>query len=599
MWLLEAESAQPWQLSFQDPGSPIMEGIIKLHNDIIFLAVIIGIFVAYLVVRVIQLFDKGVSSYPNRVSHAQSLEIIWTLTPALILMGLAAPSFALLYSMDEKVESSLTLKIIGHQWYWSYEYTDFEAEVGKISFDSYMVNSAELTPGQLRLLEVDNRLLLPVNTHIRCIISSADVLHSVGIPSLALKTDACPGRLNEASLFVNREGTYIGQCSEICGINHGFMPLVFEAVSMKDFASWLISWQPKKIMDEIEETDVADEEILKDKEQPKTESENEQKGDLGDGGVPWFECPAEKDFDEECRYLPYPYPFPKTLLETEVEPEFTPKPASEADIENDGEESESMEDMEVEKPVSKSLPRTYYVLNEKEEALLAEIMIDPQRLREGLLTDEELAKLDFRVHREEYISFKEMFDRLPVKVKTFEANGFRTPAERARYDAQGYANLDKIIAERYPYLGPGCPAAGSVPSYKCFATFPGLGATPFKYLGLADRPELKNVNRVPEDEVEGGESKWIGYDAESRDFLYQAYVHYRIYLDAQLRGDSNYEELEKTLSHPKFFELIDKETARIKAEYDAAEVRNARYRAELIEARTGILGKILRFFTGC
>jgi cytochrome c oxidase subunit 2 len=151
----------------------------------------------------------------------------------------ALPSFALLYSIDEVIDPAVTIKVVGHQWYWSYEYSDFEAQLGTINFDSYMIPEDELEMGELRLLEVDNRIVLPVNTHIRVLVTAADVLHSWAAPSLGVKMDACPGRLNQTSLFILREGVFYGQCSEICGVGHGNMPIVVEAVALDKYISWL------------------------------------------------------------------------------------------------------------------------------------------------------------------------------------------------------------------------------------------------------------------------------------------------------------------------------------------------------------------------
>jgi len=175
------------------------------------------------------------------------LEIIWTLVPSFILILIAIPSFALLYAMDEVVTPAITLKVIGRQWYWSYEYSDYyltllsDGASSSLNFDSYMIPEDELAVGQLRLLEVDNPVVLPINTHIRVIISAADVLHSWAIPSLGVKMDAVPGRLNQASIFIKRPGTYYGQCSEICGVNHGFMPIVIEALPVKNYLAWVSS----------------------------------------------------------------------------------------------------------------------------------------------------------------------------------------------------------------------------------------------------------------------------------------------------------------------------------------------------------------------
>ena len=240
--ILNLDYAQPWQILFQDPATPIMEGIVNLHHDIMFIIVVIGVFVGYLMVRSVQLFNKDVHPEADRVVHGTALEIFWTVTPAFILLVIAVPSFALLYSVDEIIEPAITLKAVGHQWYWSYEYSDYVTEEGEsINFDSYMMASDDLPKGGLRLLEVDQRVVLPVRTHIRIILTAADVLHCWGIPSLALKLDACPGRLNQTSMFIKREGVFYGQCSEICGVNHGFMPICVEAVSLDDYVTWVSS----------------------------------------------------------------------------------------------------------------------------------------------------------------------------------------------------------------------------------------------------------------------------------------------------------------------------------------------------------------------
>jgi len=231
--------AEPWQIGFQDPATPILEGIIDFHNDLMVLLTVIGIAVFWVLGRAIALFEKNDS--PSQVVHGTTLEMIWTIIPAVILMFVAVPSFALLYSIDEILDPAVTLKVVGHQWYWSYEYSDYSSEDGEtINFDSYMIPEDDLSDmGQLRLLEVDNRVILPINTHIRVVITAADVLHCWGIPSFAMKVDACPGRLNQTSLFIKRAGTFYGQCSEICGVNHGFMPIVVEGVELEDYVTWI------------------------------------------------------------------------------------------------------------------------------------------------------------------------------------------------------------------------------------------------------------------------------------------------------------------------------------------------------------------------
>mmetsp|Transcript_63 Transcript_63/g.159 ORF Transcript_63/g.159 Transcript_63/m.159 type:complete len:253 (+) Transcript_63:80-838(+) len=234
------DAATPWQFGLQDPATPIAEGIIKFHHELIFILVFVVVFVSWMLFRILVRFNIEVHPKPTDVVHGTTIEIIWTLIPAFILMVIAVPSFALLYSVDEAVDPAVTLKIVGHQWYWSYEYADYQTEDGDfIMFDSYMLPEDELSLGDLRLLEVDNRVVLPVDTHIRLVVTSADVLHCWTIPSFGVKMDACPGRLNEASLFIQREGVFYGQCSEICGVNHGFMPIAVEALSLEDYIIWV------------------------------------------------------------------------------------------------------------------------------------------------------------------------------------------------------------------------------------------------------------------------------------------------------------------------------------------------------------------------
>jgi cytochrome c oxidase subunit 2 len=242
-------AAESWQLGLQDPASPAVEGMIFFHNYLCFFLIVIGVFVFWMLYKAVVDFDGKASdgSYskfvkiPQRFTHSSLLEIIWTILPAVILILIAVPSFALLYSLDEILDPQITLKIVGHQWYWSYEYSDYlttQSDEG-FGFDSYLLSADDLTPGAFRLLEVDNRVILPVNTHIRLLVSAADVLHSWAVPSFGIKVDACPGRLSQASLFLKREGVFYGQCSEICGINHGFMPIVVKSVSISEYLAWL------------------------------------------------------------------------------------------------------------------------------------------------------------------------------------------------------------------------------------------------------------------------------------------------------------------------------------------------------------------------
>jgi cytochrome c oxidase subunit 2 len=234
------DTPEPWQFGFQDPATPVMQGIIDLHHDICFFMIIVAVFVLWMLARTIYHFHEAKNPLPSKIIHGTTIEIVWTIAPSLILILIALPSFALLYSIDEVVDPSVTLKAIGHQWYWSYEYSDYNSsDEPAIAFDSYMIPDDELENGMLRLLEVDNRVVLPVNQHIRVIITGADVLHSWAIPSLGVKCDAIPGRLNQVSLFIKREGIFYGQCSELCGANHAFMPIVIEAVPIENYIDWV------------------------------------------------------------------------------------------------------------------------------------------------------------------------------------------------------------------------------------------------------------------------------------------------------------------------------------------------------------------------
>lgn len=242
MKFIYMDAPENYQIFFQDPATPIMEGIINFHNDLMYYLIVIGCFVSYLLYKCLDLFYFNKTNRIYKFEHRSDIEIIWTTIPALILMMIAIPSFALLYSIDEVVEPSLTIKVIGHQWYWSYEYgmtgyNDESSETG--NFDAYMIPDQDLVKGSLRLLETDRRLVLPTYNHIRFIITSADVIHSWAIPSLGIKSDACPGRLNEITTFITREGVFYGQCSEICGINHAFMPIVVQTTSDLKFNTYV------------------------------------------------------------------------------------------------------------------------------------------------------------------------------------------------------------------------------------------------------------------------------------------------------------------------------------------------------------------------
>jgi cytochrome c oxidase subunit 1 len=235
--LLDVPTA--WQMNFQTPATEIMEKIVDLHHDIMFFLVLIVTFVSWMLGRIIFFFKKeNTESLRVTFSHHTLLEKVWTYIPTGILLMIAAPSFSLLYSIDALAEPKISIKVIGHQWYWSYETTDMVSSKD-VNFDSYMLAEDDLPAGGLRLLEVDNRLSLPIRTNIRVIITATDVLHSWAIPALGVKMDACPGRLNQVSLYLNRPGTFYGQCSELCGINHSFMPIVIEAVTLDQYRRWI------------------------------------------------------------------------------------------------------------------------------------------------------------------------------------------------------------------------------------------------------------------------------------------------------------------------------------------------------------------------
>nr|YP_010130616.1 cytochrome c oxidase subunit II [Cercopithecus neglectus]AFA45581.1 cytochrome c oxidase subunit II [Cercopithecus neglectus]AFA45594.1 cytochrome c oxidase subunit II [Cercopithecus neglectus]QPZ51712.1 cytochrome c oxidase subunit II [Cercopithecus neglectus] len=218
--------AHPVQLGLQDATSPVMEELITFHDYALMIISLISFLVLY------ALSSMLTTKLTNtNITDAQEMETIWTILPAIILTLIALPSLRILYLTDEINNPSFTIKSIGHQWYWTYEYTDY----GGLIFNSYMLPPLFLNPGDLRLLEVDNRVVLPIEAPVRMMITSQDVLHSWTIPTLGLKTDAVPGRLNQTTFTAMRPGVYYGQCSEICGANHSFMPIVAELIPLKIF----------------------------------------------------------------------------------------------------------------------------------------------------------------------------------------------------------------------------------------------------------------------------------------------------------------------------------------------------------------------------
>lgn len=215
-------------LRLQDRASPIIEQLIFFHDHALMIILIIITTVMYTITRIVK--NKQTRRF---ILEGQIIETLWTIAPAIILVFIAIPSLRLLYLIDEVHNPALTLKAVGHQWYWSYEYSDFT----KIEFDSYMTQ--EQQPDTFRLLDTDNRIVLPINSPIRIIVTAADVLHSWTVPRLGVKTDATPGRLNQVRFSINRPGILYGQCSEICGANHRFMPITIESVTTDQFINWV------------------------------------------------------------------------------------------------------------------------------------------------------------------------------------------------------------------------------------------------------------------------------------------------------------------------------------------------------------------------
>lgn len=221
--------AHPFQFGFQDAASPLIEELLHFHDHTLIIVFLISTLVLYLIVAIVT--TKLTNKF---IVDSQEVEIIWTLLPALILILIALPSLRILYLIDEINNPYLTVKAIGHQWYWTYEYTDF----CNLYYDSYIIPTQDLEPGQFRLLDADLRIIVPIEAPTRVLVSADDVIHSWAVPSLGIKTDAVPGRLNQTAFIISRPGVYYGQCSEICGANHSFMPVVVEATSLENFEWW-------------------------------------------------------------------------------------------------------------------------------------------------------------------------------------------------------------------------------------------------------------------------------------------------------------------------------------------------------------------------
>ena len=230
-----AAQPEPWQIGLQEPAGSIAQKATDLHNLLLIIISLISVFVLALLVYVGWRFRRDANPTPSKTTHNTTIEILWTVVPVLILVVIAVPSFRLLYYMDETKNAEMVIKVTGNQWYWNYEYID-----DQIAFDSYMLKDDELQPGQPRLLSVDNPLVVPANTKIKMLVTANDVMHSFFVPSLAVQTYAFIGRVNEVWIDVPEgEKTYYGQCNQICGVNHSFMPIVVKAMAKKEYQAWL------------------------------------------------------------------------------------------------------------------------------------------------------------------------------------------------------------------------------------------------------------------------------------------------------------------------------------------------------------------------
>ncbi|MEO0391750.1 MAG: cytochrome c oxidase subunit II [Pseudomonadota bacterium] len=226
---------QPWQLNFQDAASPVKEQVHDFHNLLLVIITAISVFVMMLLAFVIIRFNHKTNPEPSKTSHNTLIEVIWTAVPVMSLIVIAVPSFSLLYYMDRTPDVDMTIKTTGYQWYWTYEYPDHEG----IEFTSIMIAEEDLEAGQPRLLATDNDVVVPVGANVRLLVTAADVLHAWAMPALGVKKDAVPGRLNETWFRVDKPGMYYGQCSEICGEGHGFMPISLRAVPQDEFDDWV------------------------------------------------------------------------------------------------------------------------------------------------------------------------------------------------------------------------------------------------------------------------------------------------------------------------------------------------------------------------
>ena len=255
---LFGKQATDWQLSFQNPATDLMGSVVGLHNVILIVMSLITVFVLFLLFYVSFRFSAKRNPIPSTRTHNTVVEVLWTAIPIVILVVLAIPSFKLLYQQEKSENYDMTVKVIGHQWYWEYEYPDH----GDFYFESYMIQDEDLKEGDLRLLTVDNPLVIPANKNVQILITAGDVLHSWAVPSMGLKTDAVPGRLNETWVNVKEPGIYRGQCSEICGSGHGFMPVVVKVLPEREFMAWANEAKNNYAINEDIEINKPEEEIV-------------------------------------------------------------------------------------------------------------------------------------------------------------------------------------------------------------------------------------------------------------------------------------------------------------------------------------------------
>ena len=238
--LAQTGQPHPWQLGLQQPATPVMEDILWFHDFLLWIITAIVLFVLALLVIVMVKFNAKSNPVPSRTTHNTMIEVVWTVVPVLILVAIAVPSFRLLFYELKVPKADLTVKATGKQWFWTYSYPD-----AKIEFDSLMTQKKDLKPGQPRLLTVDNALVVPVNKVVHVLTTGADVIHSFAVPSFGIKIDAIPGRINETWFKAEREGTYYGQCSQLCGRDHAFMPIEVKVLSEKAYTAWLAAAKKK------------------------------------------------------------------------------------------------------------------------------------------------------------------------------------------------------------------------------------------------------------------------------------------------------------------------------------------------------------------